>query len=159
MRPLVSVSVYSVCLRPCEKKSQGTGLMEPNFPPPCNWPPAHASLAHTCARTRTHIPAQYVSMLTENITKLCSRCSPAHHHSANDRNAVCVCVSECLNESVYVTMHVFVCSRVTSAPSPSLFAVTWRLLSCWTRLHKMHAAFWLSKYAACLRVCVCVRAG
>lgn len=88
-------------------------------------------------------------MLTENTTKLCSRCSPAQHHSTNDHNGVCVC------DCVYVTMHVFVCSRVTSAPSPSLFAVTWSLRSCWTRFHRKHAVFWLPHYG----VCVCLGNG
>lgn len=30
-------------------------------------------------------------MLTVNIAKLRSRCSPAHHHLANDHDALCVC--------------------------------------------------------------------
>lgn len=41
----------SVCLRSCEN-SQRTGPMEPNLPPPCNRPPAQASL--TCTHEHSH---------------------------------------------------------------------------------------------------------
>lgn len=59
---------------------------------------------HRPTHTLTRISTRYVSMLTVNIAKLCSRCSPAHHHMANDHDSLCVCVGACMPLCVCMCM-------------------------------------------------------
>lgn len=110
--------------------------MESNLPPPCNWSSAHASLvqAHT-QRGRTHTYTERGRALFTNLT-CWQRVGLSYA-----LGAALPSISPLMTISVWDTIHVSVCSRVTSAPSHSLLAVTWSLQIGWMKRHKKLVVF------------------